>query len=187
MAYQIDRSKCISCGTCDVECPFGAVIISSEGKFSISIEKCRNCGICASVCPVDAVGKWAGYKSKKQERPNIAGALYYEMKRCCQGWVDWKNTVIVQLLRSGSSVYQHIYNELFTRRNLVGCAFFTFYRKAVPCGWFEFGANAIRKNAGRYAELSKNFSAFQIESFVVCASHGKCFAWQSTVCTDCTE
>lgn len=54
MAHKIDRSKCICCGTCDVECPFGAVIISAEGKFSISEEKCRDCGICASVCPVDA-------------------------------------------------------------------------------------------------------------------------------------
>lgn len=57
MAYQIDRDKCISCGTCDVECPFGAIIISAEGKFSIDEEKCRTCGVCAKVCPVDAAHK----------------------------------------------------------------------------------------------------------------------------------
>lgn len=57
MAYKIDQSKCISCGTCDVECPFGAVVISEIGKFSIDEEKCRDCGICASVCPVDAASK----------------------------------------------------------------------------------------------------------------------------------
>ena len=54
MAHKIDREKCISCGTCDVECPKHAVIISSEGKFSIDEKKCVNCGICAKVCPVDA-------------------------------------------------------------------------------------------------------------------------------------
>ena len=45
MAHIIDRSKCISCGTCDVECPFGAIIISDIGEFSIDAEKCRDCGI----------------------------------------------------------------------------------------------------------------------------------------------
>ena len=57
MAHKIDQSKCISCGTCDVECPFGAVVISEIGKFSIDEEICRDCGICASVCPVDAASK----------------------------------------------------------------------------------------------------------------------------------
>lgn len=57
MAHKIDQSKCIACGTCDVECPRGAVIISEMGKFSIDEEKCVDCGICASVCPVDAAGK----------------------------------------------------------------------------------------------------------------------------------
>ncbi len=57
MAYKIDQSKCIACGTCDVECPRGAVLISEMGKFSIDEEKCVGCGICASVCPVDAAGK----------------------------------------------------------------------------------------------------------------------------------
>lgn len=54
MAYKIDLSICISCGTCDVECPRGAIIISETGKFSIDEEKCVSCGICAGVCPVDA-------------------------------------------------------------------------------------------------------------------------------------
>ena len=57
LTYKIDQNKCIACGTCDVECPRGAVIISEMGKFSIDEEKCVGCGICASVCPVDAAGK----------------------------------------------------------------------------------------------------------------------------------
>jgi len=55
MAHKILLEKCISCGTCDVECPFGAIVISDQGKFSINQEKCKNCGLCAKSCPVDAV------------------------------------------------------------------------------------------------------------------------------------
>lgn len=55
--YKIDRAKCISCGTCDVECPRGAIIISEEGKFSIDCDKCIGCGICYRACPVDAIIK----------------------------------------------------------------------------------------------------------------------------------
>jgi len=53
--YKINLGKCISCGTCDMECPRHAIIISDIGKFSIDTEKCIGCGICAGVCPVDAV------------------------------------------------------------------------------------------------------------------------------------
>lgn len=52
--HSIIPEKCISCGTCDVECPFHAIIISDEGKFSIDGEKCKDCNICVNVCPVDA-------------------------------------------------------------------------------------------------------------------------------------
>ncbi|MBR5452574.1 MAG: 4Fe-4S binding protein, partial [Clostridia bacterium] len=54
MAHKIDQKKCISCGTCDMECPFGAIIISDQGKFSIDEEKCTDCDKCAKACPVDA-------------------------------------------------------------------------------------------------------------------------------------
>ena len=57
MAHRIDQNRCISGGTCDMECPFKAIIISDMGKFSIDTEKCRDCGICAKVCPVDAAEK----------------------------------------------------------------------------------------------------------------------------------
>ncbi|MDD6799533.1 MAG: 4Fe-4S binding protein [Firmicutes bacterium] len=55
MARIINQKKCISCGTCDVQCPKKAIVISDEGKFSIDRAKCVNCGICERDCPVDAV------------------------------------------------------------------------------------------------------------------------------------
>ncbi len=52
MAYVIS-SECISCGTCEEECPVSAI---SEGddKFVINAELCTDCGTCASVCSVEA-------------------------------------------------------------------------------------------------------------------------------------
>ncbi len=52
MAYRI-CDKCISCGTCEVECPVGAISQGSE-RYVIDREKCISCGACKSVCPVDA-------------------------------------------------------------------------------------------------------------------------------------
>lgn len=52
--YYIDQALCISCGTCDMECRFGAILIDDQGKFSVDAEKCRGCGLCAASCPVDA-------------------------------------------------------------------------------------------------------------------------------------
>ena len=53
----INQDKCIHSATCEVECPFKAVLISDKGVFSIDDERCRRCGICASVCPMDAITK----------------------------------------------------------------------------------------------------------------------------------
>lgn len=52
--YVIDQKRCVACGSCDIECPRHAILISHQGKFSIDPEKCVGCGICAANCPVDA-------------------------------------------------------------------------------------------------------------------------------------
>jgi len=52
MAYQITDS-CISCGTCEAECPVNA-ISAGDTKYEINAEVCLECGACASVCPVEA-------------------------------------------------------------------------------------------------------------------------------------
>ena len=53
MAYKIN-SDCISCGTCEGECPVGAI---SEGDdiYVIDAATCTDCGACVSVCPTDAI------------------------------------------------------------------------------------------------------------------------------------
>ena len=53
MAYVIG-DDCISCGTCQGECPVEAI---SEGadKYVIDADACTECGTCASVCPSEAI------------------------------------------------------------------------------------------------------------------------------------
>ena len=53
MAYTIDKETCIGCGTCEGECPVGAISVS-DGKYAIDPDTCIDCGACAGVCPVDA-------------------------------------------------------------------------------------------------------------------------------------
>lgn len=53
MAYTI-TDTCISCGTCEPECPVSAI---SEGdtQYNIDADACIDCGACAAVCPVEAI------------------------------------------------------------------------------------------------------------------------------------
>ena len=53
MAYKITDS-CVSCGTCEGECPVGA-ISQGDGKYEIDADACVSCGTCAGECPVGAI------------------------------------------------------------------------------------------------------------------------------------
>ena len=52
---KIDKSKCISCGTCVAICPVEAISFDSDGKAVINQEKCIKCGACKASCPVNAI------------------------------------------------------------------------------------------------------------------------------------
>jgi ferredoxin len=55
MAYKIS-DECIMCGTCEGECPVGA-IAEGEGKYEIDADACIECGSCAAACPVGAINE----------------------------------------------------------------------------------------------------------------------------------
>ncbi len=53
MAYTI-TDACVSCGTCEGECPVGA-ISAGDSQYNIDADACIDCGTCASVCPTEAI------------------------------------------------------------------------------------------------------------------------------------
>ena len=53
MAYVI-TDACVSCGTCEGECPVGA-IAAGDGKYEIAADTCIDCGTCAGACPTGAI------------------------------------------------------------------------------------------------------------------------------------
>ncbi len=55
MAYVISDS-CVSCGTCEPECPVGA-ISQGDSQFQIDESACVECGTCAGVCPTGAISQ----------------------------------------------------------------------------------------------------------------------------------
>ncbi len=55
MAYVISDS-CVSCGTCEGECPVGA-ISQGDSQSQIDAGACVSCGTCAGVCPTGAIAE----------------------------------------------------------------------------------------------------------------------------------
>ncbi len=53
MAYKI-TDACISCGTCEGECPVGA-ISAGDNQYVIDAGACIDCGACSGACPTGAI------------------------------------------------------------------------------------------------------------------------------------
>jgi len=53
MPHFIDRSRCLCCHNCALECPVQAISYVGTG-YAVDGEKCIDCGHCARVCNVDA-------------------------------------------------------------------------------------------------------------------------------------
>lgn len=60
MAYRIDASICTGCGSCEFECPNGAIKAKGD-VFAINPDKCTECKgkfdapQCVAACPADAI------------------------------------------------------------------------------------------------------------------------------------
>lgn len=53
----VDKEKCLGCGTCASFCPEAAIELSAQEKKTAQIDYafCKGCGVCASVCPAKAI------------------------------------------------------------------------------------------------------------------------------------
>ena len=54
VSVEIDKEKCVGCGTCADVCFTKAVTVEG-GKASIDDAMCRGCGRCVDGCPADAI------------------------------------------------------------------------------------------------------------------------------------
>ena len=56
MAYRINKAQCVNCGTCEPDCPVGAISEADNARI-INEEKCISCGTCAGECPTSAIAE----------------------------------------------------------------------------------------------------------------------------------
>ena len=62
MAHVIG-DECVSCGSCEAECPVGAISQGAE-HYEIDADACVDCGQCVTQCP-------SGYRSMVKDERNI--------------------------------------------------------------------------------------------------------------------
>ena len=59
---QIDKDKCIGCGTCVEKCPVEAIQGDDNNKTECNKDLCIGCGVCAHFCPENAISLLEGMR-----------------------------------------------------------------------------------------------------------------------------
>ncbi len=55
MRPELDKDKCVKCGSCYILCPDMCYEQDEEGFYNANLFYCKGCGICAAVCPKGAI------------------------------------------------------------------------------------------------------------------------------------
>lgn len=74
MTVAIEKSKCIGCGACVLECPVEALDLD-DGLVVVNSEKCIDCGKCVKVCPTNTFtlpDKPKKHKKNREPLPDSA-------------------------------------------------------------------------------------------------------------------
>lgn len=51
----VDKNRCVSCGTCYNNCKGKAISIVHGCFATVDLKKCVGCGICSKVCPAGCI------------------------------------------------------------------------------------------------------------------------------------
>ena len=51
---QVDKERCAQCGLCELNCPYNAISLKSDGA-EVNEILCRGCGSCLANCPSEAI------------------------------------------------------------------------------------------------------------------------------------
>ena len=100
MAYVISDS-CVSCGTCEPECPVGA-ISQGDSQFVIDAGSCVSCGTCAGVCPTGAISEDVGEQVLKEmnylmrEREELEEERFRQLDEAIRGNLKKKKTPLLK-------------------------------------------------------------------------------------------
>ncbi len=73
MAYVIS-DDCIACGSCEGECPVGAISMGAE-HYEIDANACTECGTCAAQCPVEAIKQAIPWPGRWQAPRRVVEAI----------------------------------------------------------------------------------------------------------------
>ena len=66
---EIDIAQCVYCGSCQRNCPVGAIQVSrADGKWSIDRMKCIQCSYCSEVCPKKCLHMSPDYAEPSSEK-----------------------------------------------------------------------------------------------------------------------
>lgn len=52
---KVNRSICVSCGTCEIVCPMQAITIKRGCYAEVDMETCVGCGKCEKSCPANCI------------------------------------------------------------------------------------------------------------------------------------
>lgn len=96
MPVNIDKEKCIGCGSCVYACPFGALELLSET--AEAKDTCTLCGACTSSCPVEAITVPREEKAAEAGRNQAAAADLWVFAEQRDGHVA---EVVYELLGEG--------------------------------------------------------------------------------------